>query len=606
MKKHTRVSRSLAIMVAGQCLNYLYLAAPMTPAGATEAASARISDTLNRATAPAAAKPMASAPAAARSASTSSSASTAQSPFQQEKIPCIRWVDETVTPTAVLFCIHGLGLHKGTYEDFGRTMAKRGLITYAIDVRGFGEWLGKGKRETLDFDSTLSDIKRALTEIRKLHPGLPVIVVGESMGGAIGIHTVALFPDLTDGLVSSVPSGDRFGSVDSGLKVGMHAIFGGFDKKINVGDMVISKATKKDDLRDRWSNDSLARKDFSPAELMAFQNFMNKNFDMAGMIKDKPVLIIAGTDDKLVRPAANNKLFDSLSTPHKICVFSAAAEHLIFEENQFKPQDIEFVTKWLNKKVIAKGAETETESDKVASANNAGGTGSNTNATSTKTEDPVALAPAVKVKPDAAQLQKNAAREAETIKVGSDSQAVSYWIELLREGKIYRCNNKIAFKSGDAIRFHVIPQVDGYGYIMLKQGSSGKKAILFPPPNSKINNFLNANNDYPLPYDNWLSFDATPGVEKVSLVFSRVKLAASQLTPPESMTAFVSNDRSGAKDLVPTRMQLSWDDPTPVILPGDVPGGNMQVAQTNTGSLVKVSFNDPGGMVAIDVALAHQ
>jgi len=27
---------------------------------------------------------------------------------------------------------------------------------------------------------------------------------------------------------------------------------------------------------------------------------------------------------------------------------------------------------------------------------------------------------------------------------------------------------------------------------------------------------------------------------------------------------------------------------------------------TSTGSLVKVSFNDPGGMVAIDVALAHQ
>ena len=589
MKKHARVSRSLAILMAGQCLNGLYLAAPPinAAASATEAASARISDTLKRATAPAAAN---------TSAKPTGSASTAQSPFQQEKIPCIRWVDETVTPTAVLFCIHGLGLHKGTYEDFGRTMAKRGLITYAIDVRGFGEWLGKGKRETLDFDSTLSDIKRALTEIRKLHPGLPVIVVGASMGGAIGIHTVALFPDLTDGLVSSVPSGDRFGSVDSGLKVGIHAIFGGLDKKINVGDMVIAKATKKDDLRDRWSSDSLARKDFSPAELIAFQNFMNKNFDMAGMIKDKPVLIIAGTDDKLVRPAANNKLFDSLSTPNKICVFSPAAEHLIFEENQFKSQDIEFVTKWLNKNVIAKGTETESDSEKLV----------NSDTSDTKTEDPVALAPAVKVKPDAAQLQKNAARETETIKVGSDSQAVSYWIELLRDGKIYRCNNKIAFKSGDAIRFHVIPQVDGYGYIMLKQGSSGKKAILFPPPNSKINNFLNANNDYPLPYDNWLSFDATPGVEKVSLVFSRVKLAASQLTPPESMTAYVSNDRSGAKDLVPTRMQLSWDDPTPVILPGDVPGGNAQVAQTSTGSLVKVSFNDPGGMVAIDVALAHQ
>ncbi|MBK9771079.1 MAG: hypothetical protein IPP57_09680 [Candidatus Obscuribacter sp.] len=57
-------------------------------------------------------------------------------------------------------------------------------------------------------------------------------------------------------------------------------------------------------------------------------------------------------------------------------------------------------------------------------------------------------------------------------------------------------------------------------------------------------------------------------------------------------------------------MQLSWDDPTPVILPDQL-SANEKLAQnkpatTSNGSLVKVTFNDPSGMLAVDVALAHQ
>jgi alpha-beta hydrolase superfamily lysophospholipase len=499
----------------------------------------------------------------------------------------------------VLFCIHGLGLHKGSYEAFGRTMAKDGYITYAIDVRGFGAWVSKAQSDQLDFNAALLDIKRALLEIRKNHPGLPIIVVGESMGGAIGIHTVALYPDLTDGLVSSVPSGDRFNSADSQLSVGLHAFFGGFNKKMDVGSMVIGKATTKEDLRERWSKDKLARKEYSPAELMTFQSFMNKNPERAGAIKDKPVLIIAGTDDKLVRPAANNQLFENLTTPNKTCVYSAAAEHLIFEEGQFKPEDITYVSKWLTKNVLNRGKEEPSVEPEKASQ---------PDKPTKPPEENVAMAPPILVKPATNKPQGSQAG-GETIQVTGPTAALSYWIELYRDGKVYRCNNKMAFKSGDAIRFHIISQNPGYAYILMKQSSSGKKAVLFPPADSKINNYLNAGTDYPLPYQDWLSFDKNPGIEKVSLIFSKSKLAASQLNPPQYLTAYISNDHTGAKDLVPTRMQLSWDDPTPVILPGEMPSSQQsQLAQnvTSTGSMVKVVFKDVHDLFAIDVALAHQ
>jgi len=142
----------------------------------------------------------------------------------------------------------------------------------------------------------------------------------------------------------------------------------------------------------------------------------------------------------------------------------------------------------------------------------------------------------------------------------------------------------------------------------MKQSSSGKKVLLFPSADTGKDNHLAAKADYPLPKD-WLTFDNTPGIEKISLLYSTKKIAdEAALNPPEYLTAYVSDDTSGAKDLVPTRMQLSWDDPTPVILPDQVPGQERLARSTTfmTGSLVKVSFNDPSGLMAVDVALAHQ
>ncbi|MBP6747167.1 alpha/beta fold hydrolase, partial [bacterium] len=467
-----------------------------------------------------------------------------------------------------------------------------------IDMRGFGSWIPKQKNALIDFDGSLVDIKRALTEIRKAHPGLPLIMLGESMGGGIGIHATALYPDLIDGLISSVPSGDRFNTVDNSLKVGVHAVFGGFNKPIDIGPMVVGAATKKSDLRERWLNDPLCRTKISPNELIAFQKFMNGNFDSAGLIKKTPVLFIMGSNDKLVRPVATFKLFDSLATPNKDKVMSNSAEHLIFEEGQFSKDDLSYISKWIDKKVLAKGQEN-TEDTKIADDQNS------TKLAEKKTEEKVALATPVLVKPT--NTNKVAPSTDHDIKVSSSS-GMSYWIELNRGGKIYRCNNKMAFKSGDSIRFHIIPDSAGYAYIVMKEGSSGKKTILFPSKDTGTKNYLAAKTDYPLPKD-WLTFDNNPGIEKMSLLFSTTKIANDQaLNPPVYLTAYVSDDMSGSKDLVPTRMQLSWDDPTPVILPDQVPGQDRLARSftSTTGSLVKVSFNDPGGLMAVDVALAHQ
>jgi acylglycerol lipase len=264
--------------------------------------------------------------------------------------PCLTWIDPDVKPHAVLLCVHGLGLHNGSYEDFGKRMAPLGIATYSIDVRGFGSWMKAQGREKVNFAACLTDVKNTLNAIHRANPGLPVFVLGESMGGAIALRATALYPDLVQGLISSVPAGDRFKQNKTRFAVAINALKG-FDRPFDVGKGVINQATQDPELRESWEKDPLARLNLSPRELLQFQGFMNQNHDSAKNICSTPVLIVQGCKDKLVRPEGTVELYNELTTKDRELALIPNSEHLIFEENQFNDQVIELVRTWIDTRI---------------------------------------------------------------------------------------------------------------------------------------------------------------------------------------------------------------------------------------------------------------
>ncbi len=266
---------------------------------------------------------------------------------------------------AALLCIHGLGLHNETYEPFGKRMAQLGIATYALDMRGFGSYRQAKGHEEVDFDGCLDDLYRSLRSIRRAQPGKPIFLLGESMGGAIALHAMALRPDLIDGpMITSVPAGDRYKQGRTSLKVALQFLKDR-NKEINVGEGVVNQATEKPELRAAWINDPLARMNLSPMELLQFQQFMNQNHEYCKAIKDKPVMVVFGCMDKLVKPEGSEELFKELSTEDKEIYPVSSAEHLIFEENQFTPEVVERVDNWINTRLSAYANDRKSDS-KVA------------------------------------------------------------------------------------------------------------------------------------------------------------------------------------------------------------------------------------------------
>lgn len=110
-------------------------------------------------------------------------------------------------PKAVILGLHGFNDYSNTFGTFGpgEYLAEQGIAVYALDQRGFGGAPGRGfwagdRRMAEDAAATVA-------LLRNRHPGLPLYVLGTSMGGAVAMRMMVLpEPPDVDGLILSAPA----------------------------------------------------------------------------------------------------------------------------------------------------------------------------------------------------------------------------------------------------------------------------------------------------------------------------------------------------------------------------------------------------------------
>ena len=98
-------------------------------------------------------------------------------------IPLRLWGNQD-TPSAIILCIHGFSDYA---RGFGHMLAALDIanasLMMAFDQRGFGETASRGR--WAGHDVMISDLHDVLLYIGDRYPGLPIHIVGESMGAAL-------------------------------------------------------------------------------------------------------------------------------------------------------------------------------------------------------------------------------------------------------------------------------------------------------------------------------------------------------------------------------------------------------------------------------------
>lgn len=256
-------------------------------------------------------------------------------------------VDPEVPLKGLIVCVHGLGLHHKSYEDFGNKMSKLGYGIVSFDMRGFGQYQDEKGYDLVDLAGCVEDLGGIIKLFKRDYPNTPLFLLGESMGGAIALHLAAKCQDDLDGLISSVPSGSRYKAKKTAFEVALKLIKGK-DRQFNIGSQVIAQATHDEALRKEWHDDPEVRLNLSASELVKFQHFMNQNEKLAKELKTLPVIIFQGFGDKLVKPEGTLALYNAMGTRYKNLILIGHQEHLIFEEGQCPPEVMDGLIGWLN------------------------------------------------------------------------------------------------------------------------------------------------------------------------------------------------------------------------------------------------------------------
>jgi acylglycerol lipase len=107
--------------------------------------------------------------------------------------------------SGVLLLCHGLGEHAGRYRNVVDTVLPDGWAVYGLDQRGHG--LSSGRRAHVDrYDDLLTDFDAFRRAVIARHAGVPVVLLGHSMGGQVALaYTLEHQADLA-GLVLSAPA----------------------------------------------------------------------------------------------------------------------------------------------------------------------------------------------------------------------------------------------------------------------------------------------------------------------------------------------------------------------------------------------------------------
>ena len=114
-----------------------------------------------------------------------------------------RW--ETEAPRYVAVVVHGYGEHAGRYTHVADALVAAGAAVYAADHHGHGRSSGE-QALVHDIDDLVEDLDRVVATARDAHPGVPLVMIGHSMGGLVAARYAQEHGDTLAALVLSGPA----------------------------------------------------------------------------------------------------------------------------------------------------------------------------------------------------------------------------------------------------------------------------------------------------------------------------------------------------------------------------------------------------------------
>lgn len=226
------------------------------------------------------------------------------------RLPLKSWLPAAGHPKAVIIALHGFNDYSNFFNNAGSHFAKHGVASYASDQRGFG---GAPNRGVWPGEATLADdLRQASRVIANRHPGRPLFILGESMGGAVAMLAAAgSEPPIADGLILAAPAVWGRASMpwyqNVALWLAAHTVPQGRVSGLGLG----IRASDNTPMLEALGRDPMVIKETRIDAVFGLVGLMDAAMAAAAQL-DRPTLVLWGKHDQLIPEGVIRELWDHL------------------------------------------------------------------------------------------------------------------------------------------------------------------------------------------------------------------------------------------------------------------------------------------------------
>lgn len=249
------------------------------------------------------------------------------------------------SPRAVVVIIHGLGEHCERYDYVTEKLNAFGYSVFRYDHKGHGR-SGGARGYLSDYNQFIDDAHMVVKMVKAEYPGLPVFMLGHSMGGFITSAYGVKYPGVLDGQILSGPC------------VKVLPIFEGLREldtnkdPLGLIDNGLSEVICRDrDVVRTYQQDHLVLWDFT--NMLMKEVFINGAEWLSSNIAhyQYPCLIMHGEDDRIVPNDNSTFLHDNCSSKDKTIKLWPDLFHEILNEREEKDLVLDEIKTWIDARI---------------------------------------------------------------------------------------------------------------------------------------------------------------------------------------------------------------------------------------------------------------
>ena len=282
---------------------------------------------------------------------------------------------EPEKPRAVIQLSHGMCEYIERYAPHAEYFVSQGFVFCGNDHLGHGQTAPTADDlgYTVSADFLIDDVRKMTQKIKERYPGLPIFLLGHSMGSFVARCYMSKYKGGLAGAVLSGTAGRGNPTAAGKALCRLIALFRGerhrssLVKSISTGSYY--KKFGKDAPRSAWitSNDAIREK-YDADPLCSYTFTLNGYFNMFELLgrvsakkwaktldKTLPVLLIGGADDPVGGENGINEVASRMKnagvTDLTVRLWSGARHELLNEADEIRDETYKTITDWMNSRI---------------------------------------------------------------------------------------------------------------------------------------------------------------------------------------------------------------------------------------------------------------